>query len=769
MTLPRAERLARWSGVTLILFSALARVLTSQSRIPYWDIDPLTTWTPDTTRTPATSLLFDSLVWLAASMIIWAEGRAGRVIAWKTGLLALMGCAGIALHGWILTPLTAIGGSPPPHGDFQSMLLGSAWASAIVGAWALSMAAREPDVKRAAATALLGVVIVLAARGAMQVFIEHPRLVEDFNAKKDEMLAAQGFQQGSVSARLFERRLLQSEATGWFGLANVYGSFMAAGTAAFFALSMGATRAAKRSEFTSGQAGLLWLATAAAATGLSLSQSKGAVAAGLLGCFCVLLATWLAGGHTFSPHANTSSLRHQTQRWLRWSPIALPLLAILAVIARGLLGERLHELSLYFRWQYLLGAARIVLAHPLFGTGPAGFKDQYLLFKEPTNPEEIDSPHCLPMDWLATLGIFGAAWVTLWIVWLWRSGTPARDPRHEPPARTHPNPAAIAIIMGAPLAFSIWTERATYLPESLIIVMLAALAWWFIARAAAHLAATDDRTLDVALFGAAIVLATHCMIEVTGVMASSVAWAILVAALAGTKADRATVGAARFPTMPIVACASAFLVTALTSQSTFRTESALKRSALAAASVYAPSRTGPDPQALDRAIQELPIDAPWCSDDIRHRLRLIRAAASNAKGFELAQLVEESALALDIPARTRLPRAPATWTRAAGTLEFGANLMQSERDLRYAARAWLKVAELDPHGLAPPLRLARLYERLSQPDQASRWARRALAVHANLPLDPLKGLTDTEKAEMEHLAGRTPDSSSNDTGHPTPP
>ncbi|HQR39835.1 MAG TPA: hypothetical protein PLF26_15715, partial [Blastocatellia bacterium] len=78
----------------------------------------------------------------------------------------------------------------------------------------------------------ISVAAVLAFRGIEQVFIEHPGTVENFKRNRDAILAAQGWPPDSAMARGYERRLMQAEATGWFGLSNVYASFAAASSVA---------------------------------------------------------------------------------------------------------------------------------------------------------------------------------------------------------------------------------------------------------------------------------------------------------------------------------------------------------------------------------------------------------------------------------------------------------------------------------------------------------------------------------------------------------
>jgi hypothetical protein len=757
----RAEPFVRASGVVLILFSVLARVFTSPSRIPYWDIDPLTSWTPDTTRTPAMSLLFDALVWFAAVLILWAEGRAGRPLPWKSGALALFGCIGVVLHGWMLTPIVAVGGVPPIHGDFHSMTLGSAWASAMIGAWALAMAAREPAVKRAVAATLLGATILLAGKGALQVFIEHPRLVAEFNADKARMLAAQGFQPGSTVARLFERRLLQPEATGWFGLANVYGTFLAAATAAFLALALGGTRAARARAITSGEAGFMWLLGAVAALGLALSQSKGAIAAAVLGCVLVVALRWIESRR--EPSAE-SARRGPLRAALRFAPLLLPLLALGAVAARGLFGERPSELSIYFRWQYLLAAGRIIAANAPFGVGPAGFKDQYLLHKEPTNPEEIESPHCLPADWLATLGVFGVAWVILWGIRLWKGGLEdsprsrsglGMERRTGDAPRSRSGLVILPLSLFAALAFSWWCEWAALTPEILVVIAGAALLVWLGGRLILRASEADHGALNHALFAAAAVLATHCMIEVTGVFASSAGWVMGMVAIAAARAAPARDGGGRrLSVVGMALCALGTGVLARESARAWGVERMLWEAADEARSATPHGGRPMEPAALDRAILALDASESIAIRDVLRRLNFARALERASRGAprDLESIHADALLSLHVSTPPTMPGSSAEWARIARTIEITSGALDRPADRADAQESWRRAAELDPHGLTPTLHVARLYAEIGRCAAAARWAARAIEINQNLRLDPLKQLTDAERAEMERLA-----------------
>src|SRR5258705_354539 len=116
------------------------------------------------------------------------------------------------------------------------------------------------------------------AQGLLQIWVEHPATVENFRANREAFLAAQGWAPDSPAARGFERRLLQAEATGWFGMANIYGSFCAAALTVMLGWSIQAWQATRRNELPSGWPGALSIGAVGAAAGIWMAGSKGGVA-----------------------------------------------------------------------------------------------------------------------------------------------------------------------------------------------------------------------------------------------------------------------------------------------------------------------------------------------------------------------------------------------------------------------------------------------------------------------------------------------------------
>lgn len=755
------------------MLAVLVRAFTSASRTPYWDIDPLLSWTPETTRLPSMSLLLDALVWLAAGAIVWAEALAGRAIAWRSGALVLAGTTAVFLHGLALIPLDSKGSAAAPAGDFASLLLGSAWAAAMVGAWALWMAARERAIRSAAAFALLGAITLLAVRGGYQVLVEHPRTVAMFDRDPAAALTAQGFEPGSTNALLFERRLRQSEATGSFGLANVFGSFAGAMLAAWAAVAIGAALAARRGLISGGEAGVMAMMAISAAAALAMSASKGGVAAGIVGVACAGACLLIQGT---PPRATAGKLLRFA---VRWAPALFPALALFAVVARGLIGERISELSLYFRWQYLLAAARIVQDHSLLGVGPASFKDAYLLAKEPTNPEEIESPHSLLFDWAATLGVFGWAWICVWTMWAVQAGAGAVSQSDAPEEEHERSPRGSGLILvGTALGvvgavfLAIATEWAALGADLLLLMAVAMGLWLFAARIATRLDWLERGLLKAALLGASVALGTHAMIEVTPVQPGSAGlFMALIALAASMSAPRSTSrprAARRAACLLFLAalCVGAAMLAAeswrarrwehhlwraaeLARRTGEATREAIERgspaagwpcSMVQAAAVAGETATMLSELHLAAAIQPSADEPLWLSV----RLRAASATCDRLSAAERAKILEKAAdLARSIVGRE--PASAGAWMRLGQLLRVKGDSLGTQTRAE-EIESLRRAAALDPHGLRPALSLARACAAAGEVEEARSWARSALQIDNNLRLDPLKGLNEAERS-----------------------
>lgn len=780
-------------GAGLIVCAILIRVLSAPSLTPWWDLDPLTGWRPESTLTPALGLMLDAAAWVGAILIIAPVRRMGGLIRWKSGLLALLGVVGVVLHAAVLRPLTA-GESAGPRGDFASLCLGSAWAAGVVGAWALLHTAADRTLRVAAALTLLSVVAVLGAKGGYQAFVEHPRVVASFDADPAAMLASKGWEPNSTSARLFERRLRQVEATGWFGLANVYGSVVGACAAAWIVLFIGALRVRAARIIASGEVGLIALVALAACGALALSGSKGAAGAAVVGLMCMLALVVIP----------LPSGKARIAASLMGPAIIGAVLAL--VLVRGAVGERSAELSLLFRSQYMEGATRIIADHPLTGVGPAGFKDAYLLARSPLSPEEIESPHSLPFDLIARLGLFGAAWFLLWAGWLCAAGRAIVVPIA---ARVSGGAGRwVSTTLAGAIVASIALERAVIGLDFVLLCLVSAAAAGFVVMVALRVAASDtsarfDHWMDRALVAAAFALAAHAMIDVTPVTLGSCAWFFGVCALAASRSrsqaatpdlPESSRGAATYAACLILAlgaCAVGFRAF-----SVWRWERALYQAAEALRPVgefhdaLADASTNPNRAAATIAslAAEASMSAPRSQADYEGLLQRLHALAipralthldqaaaivptawdpRNAAArleitlaFDLAGAGDsagssrraDGALARAAAIVDARPQSANAWGRLGALRSARAQIPAlkagSAEEMAAAGEAWKTAAGLDPHSLGPALALWRLARETSDHAAAERWGSRAMEIDAQLRLDPLKGLTDAERAEL---------------------
>lgn len=528
--------LLRRVGVALVLVGFLCRAMSLLSPLPGWDIDPLVFGTlagrgPGGIG-PAGSIIIDSVALLGAAMVA-SGARAGQRRIWPDGLVALLVVAGAASVIW-----HARFGGPgrgPSLGDHR---IGVAWLSAVCAGAAVFMARRDDELRRAVASVLLGFVFVLAAKGAQQLLIEHPHTVAAYRADPARYMAAQGFSPESPMARAFERRLLQPEATGWFGLANVYATFAAGFTVAMCVLAVGVLR---RGVGPPTVWRVIVVAGAAGALGaLAAANAKGGVLAACAGMGALTLALLVARVRGRTPSNSTGSIAAcigcAVGALAVFGPVAL-------IVVRGMIGERIGELSLLFRWFYMQGAARIFAADPL-GVGPNGFQQAYLLAKPPISPEEVTSPHSILLDWSAMLGVAGLAWCALLVLaacaagrGLFAHALPASTP--EPVASTDRN--SLRLVLAVPALATLaaaWVERGAITPDG-AAVRVVGLALWCAAAVGAYHAMASARLAGLALGACALAVIAHAQIDVAASWPQSAGLVALLVALAASTVDPA--------------------------------------------------------------------------------------------------------------------------------------------------------------------------------------------------------------------------------------
>ena len=775
----------RWGSCGVILGAALLRLMSIQARTPYWDVDPTRAPMPETAMLPSWLLGLDAAVWLASCAGVLACAWAGERVRWKSGLLVLLGCAGVVLRD------VALDGRA--FANLNNAFTSSAWAAAMVGAWALTHLARDAAIRRAATAVLAGACVMLAARGAHQVFIEHPRTVAMYRADSAASLIAQGIEPGSTSAKEFERRLMQPEASGWIGLSTASASIMGAGVSVLLAIAVGAWRAGKRSSdsrpvalpISSGHTGIVWLLTGVVGAGWLIAFSKGGTLAGLVGIVLVAfsLSRWssLWGG-----------------RWAKWLGLGLPLLALAAVAVRGAIGERLGELSLLFRSQYLLGAMRVVQDHWLLGCGARGFKAAYVLHKAPTAVESIESPHSVFFDWTACLGILGAAWVVVLLAWAVRAGRAlARQDgvkQQESSSAEESSSRFVwcVCVIGVATAMAWIVELAAVSADEWPLRLPALAGWGLLAWIVCRMGPRVDRCVAIGLGAASLVLVVHAQIEVTPVLTGSVAWFLCAIGLGAAGCE--VPSTKRHPERPgvrvaVTLCGVGWVVLLAPAIARAARWEGQLRAASEIASPVGEAREllgqrAPLPEQVQTVRQLLALGANPSGAEVQAAMiaadlhvaaaggeRLVQAwrmepslpapveAAMRLHGVAAAELsaagrtIEaEGALepALKLAREVSSGPVPTTLLAAcAGVFEASGELAGRPEPLLEAMLTWERIAAMDPGAMTPALKLANLNRRLGDAGQARKWAAKALELNGLLHLDPLKQLGEAARSELE--------------------
>ena len=599
-------------------------------------------------------------------------------------------------------------------------------------------------------------------------------------------------------ARAYERRILQADATAWFGISNILATFAAAGTVLSSGLILTALRRDNRQLLLPLHWTGLALAALASISTLAMTRSKGGFVAAAIGVATLLTIT---------------ALRRLAPKLLTPLSSLLPALTIAACLAaialRGLIGDRLSELSLLFRSFYLAAATRIFAANPL-GVGPSGFKDAYVLLKNPLSPEDVASPHSIFFDWLCCLGIFGLPWSALWFRWISRA---ARDTPTELPTEATPNSPTderslarlTFITLAIPALIGAALERAAATPEGLAVRFASIFLGTLIAVGLSR--ALSLRSVAAATLATACTLAAHAQIELTPSAPSACAWFLALCATLGpcpqpisaTSASphRLRIFAFRFSLFAFLPPAA---LLALQAPAVFRWQSSLtqaaavveplpqikaRRDALAAGRPALPGDTPAKLYAdLEGMLQFKPRSTPNLPAAIdadileirRQTLTLARpllkkAFAAAPTHFETLRAL--SRLDLEIHAIATPPGSPfpanageqaaveilaatsnrsTAWSWLAVIREAAALRSPSPAASTSALQAWSAASAAAPFEPSYAAKAAFAADAAGLPDQAATLATKALTLDANMRLDPLRQLPPADRERLTRLA-----------------
>jgi hypothetical protein len=776
----------RTAATAVLIACIIARGIVTHDPFPWWAEDATIMAVPSSGLFPLGSIILSTLTVLAASVVgMTSPGDLGRLIQTALLLIGAMGAAGHA---------ALFGG-----GSLDNLVIGFSWIAAMSAGVAACAIRDNPRLLRMTLASLLGALAIIAAKAAVQTCLEHPATVAAFKANKEAFFAARGWTPDSAMAKSFEHRLLQPDATAWFGLSNIVATFGAAASVAGLGLLIASRRLGAV------------LILACGVTLLILGGSKGGYAAAILSAGVLLI---------------TRSARPPLLRALRWVPPLAVACVLLAIFARGAIGESLGERSLLFRAFYSEASLRILADSLPWGTGPDGFQAAYMLAKNPLSPEEISSPHNVLLDFACTLGLPGLAWALLWLAWVLRLGPALAETQPEPHDESAPDPKPVStreeirpifLILAAATVFATILELATATPESALVRFAGLFAALAVAAAVLPLLANPS---GPALAACGIVLAILGLIDMAPINPGSAGWYAMLLASCG-------IGAAKVPFMPVLkttvveAARSArvlWLATSLgalalvlwTAPAVARWQTNLREAFEAVAPVARvradldaafSSPRPPDPetqQLISQGLREIGISAETAAGpELLRQLdqRRLQAAIEALPALQLAS-ADQPAHLLTREAASRLQLQIATWlnergdtkqaleaasnalaltnplsTRkfvSASNLSWRATVIQAACTLRQdpphlwvpqVTRALEAAAAADPYGIQHPARLAQLLAEHGNPTQAADWARKALRLSENTRLDPSGTRTlppDRVKA-LQKIAEGTPD------------
>jgi len=396
----KAQSVTRTAALVIAAI-AVARCLVTVLSEVWFDVDPLLDSTAPVGLSPSMLILFDMALVAAALVGFVARAMEGKGASlWISGLWVLPIIFGVMI--WLT------------RGAHHAQVI-MPWVAGVTAAAALVHFCCDAGTRRLVLAVLVSGVVALGFQAFVQWAWTIPETAAWFDAHRDEALALIGLEPGSIAAAVYERRLVEGGATGWFTSANLLGGMMAALTVLWSALVLDAAR--RKSSAWIGGVACAGAMLAAAVVGIT--ESLTALLVLIIGLLLLVLY----------------ARRLMSLSSAKWLAIGLPILAAAAPILvlwtaspdTSISGVR----SLVIRGQYVEGAAGVVADAPLQGSGPGRFQDAWLGARPVGAPEEIVSSHSMLFDWVAQLGVSALGWVILVGFLAWCVGRRLEHPVSE--------------------------------------------------------------------------------------------------------------------------------------------------------------------------------------------------------------------------------------------------------------------------------------------------------------------------------------------------
>jgi hypothetical protein len=760
------DRLA-WVGYTCITTLVLIRAMVEHDSFPQWQMDPFVFSPPVIGLTPVKTLAINLGVVLSSCLVLLGLYLKREQIGLVNAILMLIGISIIAHHGF--------------H-SFESVVEGSNLLAIVSVLYAASFAYKIHDAQRGIAGVVLGFVAMLVIMGAYEMFVVHPETVTNYELSRDSFLDSRGWSPGSFEALAYERRLYQAEPIAWFGLTNVFASFAGACGAGLLILGWNLRKINRVSV-------VFFIGGFIAISGLLMTGAKGGFGAFALGFGLTMLAKIV------------------TRRALDGRAIACVCgLVVIGVIARGLIGERLGELSLLFRSQYITGSIRMYFDQPIFGVGPGAFQENYAIFKPALSPEDVASAHSFPFDLIAALGIGGMALLVMFIRILGQIRPNIESKQSHPILDKRQTVQVTMLMIAVASVISIRFGSPAMDINLFLVQVLASLAWGVIAFAVVSVGESNS-TIRWALFAGASVLAIHSMIEVTATwMVSGILFALLIgSACTSTAHSRLHPKLAnQLPLIVTLGLVGGGIVNAMRLPALFRWESELRLAGEPAMQISSirqklnelefsltPNQLREQiameltemsgyrvESSIDQIINELNgLELEGRSNASRHLIEATQIRPTHMPTFIAAsqQILWEASVRSSIG---QLEESDQLWDRSLDLLVSGTNESKSASGYQWlgsvwhgraiqfpdnperalwlsqAHKYWIEAMRLNPYNPHMAVKLMNLALERNQDDEAINWAKRAVDLHENSRLDPLRGIRESDLMRIRGIAQR---------------
>ena len=399
-----------WTWVTRVALGlAIAMALCRSTTLEYLR-DPFAVMpgTPATARAPGpvSILLLDLLAAVPALLVFLRSAVDERFVLRRSWGNVAMVLLGVWLSASVLWA----------DDRFAAAIDAVSLCSAMSMLWAAQQLVRSWRHVRLVAAVAFGLLMLMAAHGAVDQLVELPARRENFRKNLPETLKQMNIQPGSFEANRIEQKITSGEMLGFSASINTFAAMMV--TAAVVAAGSFIQRIKDREE--PALAAVMALAFIAAAGILWFTDSRTAFLTPIIAAGLFLI--YLIAGPWLNIHRRIGLI----------AAILIVATGTAFLVGYGVTHGTLFHDSLNFRWRYWVGAWGVWFERPFMGVGLNGFSFHYLAHRLPIASEEVKDPHNFVVRAFSELGLIGGVLTLVWISrGLWEMTRPATLPTVE--------------------------------------------------------------------------------------------------------------------------------------------------------------------------------------------------------------------------------------------------------------------------------------------------------------------------------------------------